>query len=127
MFFVLAVAPVTLTPPALAHLRDLLAAETKPNLALRLLVSAGGCSGYQYGMALDDRINAEDSIHDFEGVKVVIDAATLPYIQGSAIDYVDSLMGAGFTVHNPNVIHSCSCGHSFDTGDSHGSPAPCSH
>jgi iron-sulfur cluster assembly protein len=123
----LATAPVTLTAPAVTRLRELLKAEAQPNLALRLLVSAGGCSGYQYGMALDDRVNAEDSIHDFEGVKVVIDAATIPYVQGSEIDYVDGLMGAGFTVHNPNVTHSCSCGHSFDTGDGEGSAAPCSH
>jgi iron-sulfur cluster assembly protein len=119
--------PVTLSVPALAKLRELVAAEAKPNLALRLLVAAGGCSGYQYGMALDDRVNDDDSVTDFEGVKVVVNATAIPYLKGSEIDYVDGLMGAGFTVHNPNVTHSCSCGHSFDTGDGEGQASPCSH
>ena len=120
-------APVTLTAPALERLRALLVAEARPDLALRLLVSAGGCSGYQYGMALDDHINPEDTVTEVEGVKIVIDASTKPYVVGSEIDYVDGLMGAGFTVHNPNVVHSCSCGHSFDNGDGSSSPSPCSH
>jgi iron-sulfur cluster assembly protein len=122
----LAVAPVTLTASAVVRLRELLADEAA-NTALRLLVAQGGCSGYQYGMALDSHIDPSDSITEFEGVKVVIDPTALPHVQGSEIDYVSSLMGAGFTVHNPNVTHSCSCGHSFDTGDGEGSAAPCSH
>jgi iron-sulfur cluster assembly protein len=124
---VIATAPVTLTSPAQVKLRALLAAEARPDLALRLLVTGGGCSGFQYGMALDDRINPDDSVTECGGLKVVIDPTAIPYVQGSEIDYVDTLMGAGFIVHNPNVVHSCSCGHSFDTGDGAGQASPCSH
>ncbi|TMD77410.1 MAG: iron-sulfur cluster assembly accessory protein [Chloroflexi bacterium] len=95
-------AVVSLTPEAQSRLRELLSKEESPNLALRIFVSGGGCSGMQYGM---------------EGVQIVVDDFSVSYIRGSEIDYVDSLMGAGFTVHNPNAVHSCSCGHSFDTGD----------
>ncbi len=110
-------AVVSLTPVAQARLKELLAKEDNPQLALRIFVSGGGCSGMQYGMAFDDLHRAEDMVIEHEGVKILVDDFSVSYIQGSEIDYVDSLMGAGFTVHNPNAVHSCSCGHSFDTGD----------
>ena len=109
-------AVVSLTPEAQSRLRELLSKEESPNLALRIFVSGGGCSGMQYGMAFDQR-RADDVVLDHEGVQIVVDDFSVSYIRGSEIDYVDSLMGAGFTVHNPNAVHSCSCGHSFDTGD----------
>jgi iron-sulfur cluster assembly protein len=68
-------------------------------------------------MAFDDLHRPEDMVIEHAGVKILVDDFSVGYIQGSEIDYVDSLMGAGFTVHNPNAVHSCSCGHSFDTGD----------
>src|SRR3979409_2116951 len=110
-------AGVQQTPDAQARLRDLLAKENNPQLALRIFVSGGGCSGMQYGMAFDDTRRADDLVIDQDGVQIIVDDFSAPYIRGSEIDYVDSLMGAGFTVHNPNAVHSCSCGHSFDTGD----------
>ena len=110
-------AVVSLTPEAQSRLRELLSKEESPNLALRIFVSGGGCSGMQYGMAFDDQRRADDVVLDHEGVQIVVDDFSVSYIRGSEIDYVDSLMGAGFTVHNPNAVHSCSCGHSFDTGD----------
>jgi iron-sulfur cluster assembly protein len=110
-------AVVSLTPVAQARLKELLSKEDNPQLALRIFVSGGGCSGMQYGMAFDDLHRAEDMVIEHEGVKILVDDFSVSYIQGSEIDYVDSLMGAGFTVHNPNAVHSCSCGHSFDTGD----------
>jgi iron-sulfur cluster assembly protein len=110
-------AVVSLTPVAQARLKELLAKEDNPQLALRIFVSGGGCSGMQYGMAFDDLHRAEDMVIEHEGVKILVDDFSVSYIQGSEIDYVDSLMGAGFTVHNPNAVHSCSCGHSFDTGE----------
>src|SRR5207248_8590653 len=90
--------------------------EANPQLALRIFVSGGGCSGMQYGMAFDDQRRADDVVIDNEGVQILVDDFSVSYIRGSEIDYVDSLMGAGFTLHNPNAVHSCSCGHSFDTG-----------
>jgi len=118
-------ASVTLTPQAMNQLKSLLSAENNPALGLRVFVSGGGCSGLQYGMAFDDNIRAEDVVVESDGVKVIVDEYSVQHIRGSEIDYVDSLMGAGFTVHNPNAVHSCSCGHSFDTGDDSGEAKAC--
>jgi iron-sulfur cluster assembly protein len=116
---------VTLTDEALSQLKSLLEKEANSDLALRVFVSGGGCSGMQYGMAFDDNVRPGDEIVERDGIKVLIDDFSAPYISGSEIDYVDSLMGAGFTVHNPNAVRSCSCGHSFDTGDDAGSAQGC--
>ena len=118
-------ATVSLTPQAMDQLKSLLAAENNPALGLRVFVSGGGCSGLQYGMAFDDNVRPEDEIVEMDGVRVIVDEYSVQHIRGSEIDYVDSLMGAGFTVHNPNAVHSCSCGHSFDTGDSSGDAKAC--
>ncbi len=118
-------AVVSLTPDAQARLKELFAKEGNPQLALRIFVSGGGCSGMQYGMAFDDMRRAEDITIDQDGVQIVIDDFSAPYIRGSEIDYVDSQMGAGFTVQNPNAVHSCSCGTSFDTGDDAGGAKAC--
>ncbi|HZU16076.1 MAG TPA: iron-sulfur cluster insertion protein ErpA [Candidatus Dormibacteraeota bacterium] len=119
-------ATVTLTDEALSQLKSLLSKEGNPDLALRVFVTGGGCSGLQYGMAFDDNVRPGDEIVEQGGVRILIDDFSLPYLRGSEIDYVDSLMGAGFTVHNPNAVRSCACGHSFDTGDDAGSASPCS-
>jgi iron-sulfur cluster assembly protein len=118
-------ATVSLTPQALSQLQSLLAQENNPQLGLRVFVSGGGCSGLQYGMAFDDQVRAEDQVVETGGVRVLIDEYSVQHIRGSEIDYVDSLMGAGFTVHNPNAVHSCSCGHSFDTGGDAGEAKAC--
>jgi iron-sulfur cluster assembly protein len=118
-------AVVSLTPDALNQLRTLLEKENNPALGLRVFVSGGGCSGLQYGMAFDDNLRPGDEIVEQDGVKILVDDVSAPYIHGSEIDYVDSLMGAGFTVHNPNAVRSCSCGHSFDTGEDAGSASAC--
>lgn len=110
-------ATVTLTTEAMSQLRHLLEKEANPALALRVFVSGGGCSGMQYGMAFDDNVRPGDDVIEHDGVRILVDDFSGPYIQGSEIDYVDSLMGAGFTVHNPNAVKSCSCGTSFDTGE----------
>ncbi len=118
-------ATVTLTDEALSQLQSLLEKEANTELALRVFARGGGCSGLQYGMASDDNVRAGDEIVQQGGVRVLIDDFSAPYIRGSEIDYVDSLMGAGFTVHNPNAVRSCSCGHSFDTGEDAGSAQAC--
>lgn len=110
-------ATLTLTAGALSQLKSLLEKEANSDLALRVFVSGGGCSGLQYGMAFDDNVRPGDEIVEQEGVRVLVDDFSAPYLRGSEIDFVDSLMGAGFTVHNPNAVRSCSCGHSFDTGE----------
>jgi len=118
-------ATVSLTPQALDQLKSLLSAENNPALGLRVFVSGGGCSGLQYGMAFDDQVRAADEVVETGGVRAIVDEYSVQHIRGSEIDYVDSLMGAGFTVHNPNAVHSCSCGHSFDTGDASGDACGC--
>ena len=116
---------VSLTDEAVGQLKSLLEKESNPALGLRVFVTGGGCSGLQYGMAFDDNVRPEDAVVEQEGVRILVDDFSQPYIQGSEIDYVDGLMGAGFTVHNPNAVKSCSCGHSFDAGDSEGSAQSC--
>lgn len=118
-------AAVTITADALSQLRSLLEKESNPDLALRVFVSGGGCSGLQYGMAFDDNVRPGDEIVEQGGVRILVDDFSAPYIRGSEIDYVDGLMGAGFTVHNPNAVRSCSCGHSFDTGDDASTASAC--
>jgi iron-sulfur cluster assembly protein len=115
---------VTLTETASKMVRDILAKEESDSLALRVYVAGGGCSGLQYGMALDDPME-DDILVNYEGIRVVVDPESLRFIQGSEIDYVDSLMGAGFTVNNPNAVSSCGCGHSFRTADEGGSARGC--
>jgi iron-sulfur cluster assembly protein len=118
-------ATVTLTGEALSQLKSLLEKEANPEVGLRVFVSGGGCSGLQYGMAFDDNERPGDVVVEQDGVRILIDDFSAPHIRGSEIDYVDSLMGAGFTVHNPNAVRSCSCGHSFDTGDDGGTASSC--
>src|SRR2546421_5816319 len=118
-------ATVSLTTDAMAQLRSLLEKESNPAIGLRVFVSGGGCSGLQYGMAFDDEVRPTDEIVEQDGVRILVDDFSAPYLSGSEIDYVDSLMGAGFTVHNPNAVKSCSCGHSFDTGEDAGSAKSC--
>lgn len=118
-------ANITLTEDAVSQLKSLLEQEANPNVALRVFVSGGGCSGMQYGMAFDEEVRPSDEVIEQEGVRILVDDFSAPYLVGSEIDYVNSLMGAGFTVHNPNAVHSCSCGHSFDTGDDAGSASSC--
>ena len=88
-------------------------------------LSPGGCSGFQYGMALDNVTQDDDQVIEQNGLKLVVDEFSFGYLRGAEIDYVDSLMGAGFTVVNPNAVASCSCGHSFDTADHAGNARRC--
>src|SRR6476619_4971116 len=80
--------------------------------ALRVAVRGGGCSGFQYALALDQP-KSEDRIFDVDGIKIIVDEASLNYVDGSEVDYTESLMGSGFQVNNPNVVASCGCGSSF--------------
>jgi iron-sulfur cluster assembly accessory protein len=115
---------VTLSAKAAEMVRDILAKEESDSLALRVYVAGGGCSGLQYGMALDDPSDDDVTIN-YEGIRVVIDNESLRFIEGAEIDYVDSLMGAGFTVNNPNAVSSCGCGHSFRTEEESGAARGC--
>ena len=93
--------------------------------ALRVFVVGGGCSGYQYGMALAREEEEGDVVVDQEGVKLLVDPESAPLLEGAEIDYVDDLMKSGFTIFNPNAVKSCACGHSFQTADASGAPRSC--
>ena len=113
-----------MTSSAAEKVRELLDAEGNPTLGLRIFVAGGGCSGLQYGMTLDET-QESDSIFETQGVRVLIDEMSAEYISGSEVDYVDSLMGAGFTVNNPNAVSTCGCGHSFKTAGDSGAARSC--
>ncbi|HRE49436.1 MAG TPA: iron-sulfur cluster assembly accessory protein [Aggregatilineales bacterium] len=110
------VLPLTVTPMAAAKIKELLAARNIPNHALRVFVSGGGCSGLQYGMAFEGSPSEYDTLLEVgEGIRVVIDPTSVMYIGGATIDFVDSLMGGGFRIDNPNAVSTCGCGTSFKT------------
>ena len=118
---------LSLTDAAAAKLADLTKEETNPDIGLRVYVYSGGCSGYRYGMMLEDAPTTDDRILEANGVKVYVDGNSIPLLEGSQIDYVDTLMGAGFTVNNPNAVSGCGCGSSFRTADDAGSARSCAH
>ncbi len=109
---------LSVTPAALSKIRELLEQRQIPNHALRVFVTGGGCSGLSYGMAFEENIQEYDTLVEVEGVKLVVDATSILYIKGSVIDFVDSLMGGGFSIDNPQAVSTCGCGHSFRTGES---------
>lgn len=109
---------ITLTPAATEAVRGLMEKRNLTGYALRVFVSGGGCSGFQYGMALEGNIREEDTTYEFEGVKVVVDEVSINYLRGATVDYVDDIMGSGFKIENPNAVSSCGCGSSFRTKDS---------
>jgi iron-sulfur cluster assembly accessory protein len=118
---------VSLTDAAATKLRELTKDEASPEIGLRVYVYSGGCSGYRYGMMLEDQPTADDNVLTASGVRVYIDNSSVGLIQGSSIDYVDTLMGAGFTVNNPNAVAACGCGSSFRTAEDAGQARSCSH
>ena len=118
---------VSLSDAAVAKLTELTKEEADPNVGLRVYVYSGGCSGYRYGMMLEDQPAEEDVKVVSKGITVYVDPQSTPLLQGSEIDYVDTLMGAGFTVNNPNAVSGCGCGSSFRTAESAGAPGACGH
>jgi iron-sulfur cluster assembly protein len=107
---------VTLTETAVLELRKIIAEEGRDDIGLRVFVSPGGCSGLSYGMSLEEQSDDGDFVVKHAGLNVFVDEFTANFVRGSQIDFVKGLMGAGFTVQNPNAKKSCACGQSFDTG-----------
>jgi len=118
---------ITITPEAAAKVQELAARDERADLALRLFVTSGGCSGFSYGMTLDDEVNADDDVSEDGGVKILVDSDSLPYVNGSEVHYVESMMGAGFVVNNPNATGGCGCGQSFRTDGASGQTRSCAH
>ena len=104
---------VGLSASAARRLGELIRAEGKPGLMLRLTVSGGGCSGFQYGFSFDEAVTDEDRVFERDGMKLVVDEVSLTLLGGAEVDYVEELVGASFQVKNPNAKSSCGCGSSF--------------
>lgn len=107
---------LTITNSAEIKIKDILAEENNPGLKLRIFVQGGGCSGMQYGFTLDEEIGEDDWDLDFNGVHVLVDSMSGQYLQGAEIDYKDDIMGATFSIKNPNAQTTCGCGSSFSPG-----------
>ncbi len=105
---------VVLTGEAAAKVKSLLDQEGRDDLALRIAVQPGGCSGLRYQLVFDERSLDGDAVEDFDGVSVVVDRMSAPYLTGATIDFVDTIEKQGFTIDNPNATGSCACGDSFN-------------
>ena len=108
---------ISLTEMALAKVKGILEQEkaTLPDGGLRIYVQGGGCSGFSYGMVLDE-VTEGDQIYETNGIKVIVDPMSLRYLEGAEVDYKEDLMGGGFAIKNPNATSTCGCGHSFNAG-----------
>ena len=104
--------PVTVSARAAKRIAEIITAEGQ-DMMLRLAVTGGGCSGFQYNFALDDAVADDDLVVEEGGIKVLIDSTSLEFLKGAEIDFVDDLIGASFKVNNPNATSSCGCGTSF--------------
>ncbi len=107
---------LSITPEAVEQLKRFLDEQGTPDYALRVFVAPGGCSGLQYGMTIEESVEDGDELIEMSGVRMIVDNFSAMYLGGAEVDFVNSLMGGGFTIRNPNAVASCSCGHSFDAG-----------
>ena len=105
--------PITLTESAAAKVRNLVKEEGNDRLMLRVFITGGGCSGFQYGFTFDEELNDDDTVVEKLGVRMVVDSMSFPYLAGAEVDYVEGLEGSRFVVNNPNATNTCGCGASF--------------
>jgi iron-sulfur cluster assembly protein len=105
---------VTLTDKAAFKVKELMNGQAESESGLRVAIRGGGCSGFQYALAFDE-LREGDEVFEHQEIKLLIDSESLPFVDGSEVDYVEGLQGAGFAVNNPNVVAACGCGQSFRT------------
>ncbi|MSO58004.1 MAG: iron-sulfur cluster assembly accessory protein [Thermoleophilia bacterium] len=119
---------IELTPAAAVKVKELMAAEPDADdLVLRVAVEGGGCSGFQYGLGFSAGAEEGDHVVELEGVTVVVDPFSAPHLQGTRIDFLNSITESGFKIDNPNAVSSCGCGHSFQVAEGEEAPAESSH
>ena len=116
---------VTLTESAAYEVKDMLEANDMADGYLRFKVQGGGCTGLTYGMAAETEVGEKDQVFEYYGVKMLVDKFDLPVVDGTVIDFKQSLVGGGFTIENPNASLSCGCGSSFRTKANAGAPGDC--
>lgn len=109
---------VELTPLAAEKMQGIMKEKNLETHGLRVFIAGGGCSGFQYGMAFENQMEEGDFVFESKGIRVYVDQASAMYLEGATVDYVDSLMGGGFRIENPNAVSTCSCGQSFNTSSS---------
>ncbi|MHB8651498.1 MAG: iron-sulfur cluster insertion protein ErpA [Gaiellaceae bacterium] len=113
---------VSLTPSAADKIRGLMAEEADVSV-LRVAIEGGGCSGFQYGLGFDRGAQEGDHAFECEGVTVVVDPLSAPYLKGATVDYLETIQESGFKIENPNAVSSCGCGHSFQVAEGEEAPA----
>ncbi|MBE3569606.1 MAG: iron-sulfur cluster insertion protein ErpA [Bacillales bacterium] len=116
---------ISLTEAAAFQIKDMMKENGEEGAFLRVAVRGGGCSGLSYGMGFDHEANEDDIQFEQHGIQVLVDKESAPILQGTKIDYKQSLMGGGFTIDNPNAIATCGCGSSFRTAQNVGTPEEC--
>jgi iron-sulfur cluster assembly accessory protein len=104
---------LTMTDAASSKVKEFLAEHGKPEAGLRVRVVGGGCSGFQYQLAVDETSSPEDKVFELDGIKLFVDSKSVLYLNGTEIDYVEGMMGSGFRFNNPNSTGTCGCGESF--------------
>ena len=104
---------INVTPAAASKIAELLVEENKGNAGLRVFVQGGGCSGFQYGLMIDEGGGMGDQIFESNGVKLFVDPISVRYLGGAEVDFVDTVTGGGFTIKNPQAVSTCGCGQSF--------------
>ncbi len=105
---------INVSPTAATKIQELLAEEQKPQSGLRVFVQGGGCSGFQYGLMIEDSPGPTDQAFESNGVKLFVDPISARYLQGAEVDFIDNVTGGGFTIRNPNAKSTCGCGSSFN-------------
>ena len=110
--------PLLFTDSAANKVKQLIEEEGNAELKLRVFVSGGGCSGFQYGLMIEDEPGAADQVFESNGVKLYVDPISIRYLKGASVDFVDNIAGGGFTIKNPNAVSTCGCGQSFTVDES---------
>jgi iron-sulfur cluster assembly accessory protein len=105
---------INVSPTAASKINELLAEEGKTGSGLRVFVQGGGCSGFQYGLMIEENGGDADQIFESNGVRLYIDPVSISYLKGAEVDFVDTVTGGGFTIRNPNAVSTCGCGQSFN-------------
>jgi iron-sulfur cluster insertion protein len=104
---------INVTPAAASKINELLAEENKIGSGLRVFVQGGGCSGFQYGLMIEESGGSGDQVYESNGIRLFVDPVSISYLKGAEVDFVDTVTGGGFTIKNPNATSTCGCGQSF--------------
>lgn len=107
------VSTINVSTLAASKISELLAEENKQDSGLRVFVQGGGCSGFQYGLMIEDAPGATDQVFESNGVRLYVDPISIRYLKGAEVDFVENIAGGGFTIRNPNAVSTCGCGQSF--------------